>query len=218
MSIKVEEDKTTGGKYIFAGILLLAGLMIIVIFVKGGNNNAVQQPINFLHQTHVALNDLTCEFCHIYARRSEVSGVPPVSVCTGCHLHLKGTVSPQSNEIRKIIELHWNKGKPIAWKKIHDLPDFISFSHEVHISAGFDCTNCHGDLMKTKTPEPFILDGQTPQSMGWCLTCHVNPHPTYKGKILGPIRATRGASVFEEQTTKADGFLTGSRDCVTCHK
>ncbi|MEE8432257.1 MAG: cytochrome c3 family protein, partial [Candidatus Desulfatibia sp.] len=102
-----------------------------------------------------------------------------VRVCVGCHLYIKGTVPPQINEIRKIIEFYWKKGKPIPWKKVHDLPDFVNFSHKVHISAGFDCSNCHGDIMKTKTPEPFSLDGQIPQSMGWCLTCHNKSHPTY---------------------------------------
>ncbi len=217
MSIRDEKKKTTGRKYIVAGILLLACL-ITIVFVKTGINQPVEQPINFLHQTHVALNELTCEFCHIYARRSKVSGVPPVQVCAGCHLHIPGTVPPQTNEIRKIIELHWKKGKPIAWKKIHDLPDFINFSHDVHISAGFDCSSCHGDPMKTKTPEPYMLDGEIPQSMGWCLTCHDKPHPTENGKILVSVRATRGAPEFEEQTAVSDGFLKGSRDCVTCHK
>lgn len=217
MSNKVEVEKTIGRKFIITGILLLVCLSAF-IFVKTRDNQSVKQPINFLHQTHVALNGLTCEFCHIYASRSKVSGVPPVLVCVGCHLYIKGTVPPQINEIRKIIEFYWKKGKPIPWKKVHDLPDFVNFSHKVHISVGFDCSNCHGDIMKTKTPEPFSLDGQIPQSMGWCLTCHNKSHPTYKGKILGPVRTTRGASEFAEQTAKADGFLKGSIDCVTCHK
>ncbi len=178
----------------------------------------IEQPINFLHQTHVALNELTCEFCHIYARRSKVSGIPPVKVCAGCHLHLPGTVSAQSNEIRKIIEYYWKKDKPIPWKKIHDLPDFIDFSHERHLSIGFDCTDCHGDIMKTVTPEPQVLDGETPQSMGWCLTCHTKGHPTRQGKIHNDVRLTRGATESIAPSTKPDGSLKGLRDCTTCHK
>lgn len=217
MSPKEAIKRSIGLKLLIAAAILLSGLFL-VIFANFGNDQTIQQPINFLHQTHVALNDLSCEFCHIYARRSKVSGVPPVSVCAGCHLHLSGSVSPQANEIRKIIELYWKKGKPIAWKKIHDLPDFINFSHEIHIIAGFDCSDCHGDLMATKTPEPFSIDGETPQSMGWCLTCHNKSNPTFQGKVIGPVRSTRGAPEFTDSTQKADGALKGSRDCVVCHK
>ena len=208
---------TTKGR-ILIGLLLIAILLSGAFIVSGKNESDIQQPINFLHQTHVALNEIPCEFCHIYARRSRVSGVPPVGVCAGCHLHIKGTVAPQYNEIRKIIDLHWKKDKPIAWKKVHDLPDFINFSHEMHIKAGFDCTDCHGDLMKVKTPIPFSINNEIPQSMGWCISCHDQAHPTYKSKVIGPVKETRGSPDSIESTLTADGTLKGNRDCIVCHK
>lgn len=200
----------------------LAGLFWVIpclLFWKDPvQAQTIQQPINFLHQTHVALNELTCEFCHVYARRSSISGVPPVKVCAGCHLHLPGTVPAQANEIRKVIEIYWKKGRPIPWKKIHDLPDFIDFSHERHITVGFDCTDCHGDIMETKVPQPFPRDGEVPQSMGWCLTCHQTAHLTAGGEVLGATRPTRGWPESSPAEFTADGTLKGSRDCVTCHQ
>lgn len=193
-------------------------ILFLGLGINSGYGQNINQPINFLHQTHVALNELTCEFCHIYARRSAVSGVPPVGICAGCHLHIPGTVPAQSNEIRKIIDTYWKKNRPIPWKRIHDLPDFIDFSHEQHITVGFDCTDCHGDIMKTKTPEPFAINNETPQSMGWCISCHQQENPTLQGKILGELRATRGASNSSPAAEKPDGFLKASRDCIVCHK
>jgi hypothetical protein len=201
-------------RFIFLAFFLSA----CQIIGTSGFAQEIIQPINFLHQTHVALNDLSCEFCHIYARRSKISGVPPVRICAGCHIHLKGTVSAQSNEIRKITEKYWNKQRPIPWKKYHDLPDFIDFSHQAHVLVGFDCTDCHGDVIKTKFPILQILNKETPQTMGWCLSCHNTAHPTLAGKIWGPIRQTRGSSQSTPPTSKPDSTLKGSRDCLTCHK
>lgn len=193
-------------------------MLTLLLPVEFRSAETIQQPINFLHQTHVALNDIPCEFCHIYSRRTPLSGVPPVKICAGCHLHLPGTVSAQQNEIRKIIEYYWKKDKPIPWNKIHDLPDFIDFSHRRHLDIGFDCTDCHGDIMKTVTPQPFPLDGEIPQSMGWCITCHRKPHPTRNGRILNAVRETRGWPDFKQTQNTADGTVKGSRDCITCHQ
>ncbi|MGK0288730.1 MAG: hypothetical protein ACI86H_000149 [bacterium] len=179
-----------------------------------------KQPIDFSHKTHAADNNVTCEFCHTYARRSASSGVPPVSTCVGCHKTVKGTTDIQKAEIKKIFT-YWDKKQPIRWKKIHDVPDFVIFSHKRHIKAGFDCTSCHGDVSKTKAPKPFEKAGETPQSMGWCLTCHKTAHPLKKdGKIFyKKVRKTRGSPIMKSATEKPTSkTLKGLKDCLVCHK
>ncbi len=174
------------------------------------------QPIKFSHKTHAGTNKVPCEFCHIYARRSLVSGIPPVRTCVGCHSMVKGTEPWQQKEIKKVLK-YWEEQRPIEWKKIHDVPDFVNFSHKRHIQIGFDCTQCHGDVTKI---EEWTMDNmKQPLAMGWCVKCHMTQHPTANGKIAGPARPTRGApAVSEAVAQQPDGVISGSRDCFICHK
>ncbi|MBE9542896.1 MAG: cytochrome c3 family protein, partial [Proteobacteria bacterium] len=118
--------------------------------------------------------------------------------------------------IKKLLEFK-PKGESIPWKKIHDVPDFVYFSHKRHIQVGFDCTDCHGeidqhDVLSIKT---MIND----LSMGWCMECHIEGRPTVNGKIAGPVRETRGGKIVKQATAQQpDGTLLGSKDCYTCHK
>jgi len=176
------------------------------------------QPIEFSHKSHVDKSEIPCEFCHIYARRSISSGVPPMASCFGCHRNniIPGSDEKQRKAIKKLLEFQQN-GKPIPWKKIHDMPDFVHFSHKRHVQAWFDCTECHGEIR-----EHEVLSGETmitDLSMGWCMKCHRERRQTIDGKIAGPIRETRGGKIIEQAAAKQpDGTLPGPTDCYDCHK
>jgi len=182
------------------------------------------QPIEFSHKIHVDKSKIPCEFCHIYARRSISSGVPSMASCFGCHSHniIPGSdEDPQKaiknqNAIKKLLELQ-PKGEAIPWKKIHDVPDFVHFSHKRHIQVGFDCTECHGEINQhdVLSPQNMITD----LSMGWCMKCHTEGRQTVDGKIAGPIRETRGGKIVKQAAAQQpDGTLMGPTDCYTCHK
>jgi hypothetical protein len=74
------------------------------------------------------------------------------------------------------VRTSWATGESIPWIKIHDLPDYVYFNHEIHVNKGIGCSSCHGrvDLM------PLMYQQNTLQ-MEWCLNCHRNP-----GKNLRP--------------------------------
>ena len=183
---------------------------------KEGFSN-IEQPINFSHERHVQKNGMACEYCHSSARNSINAGIPPVRTCIGCHIIVKGQTPEQQQEIAK-VQKYWDDKEPIPWKKIHDLPDFVYFSHKKHVNVGFDCTSCHGDVTKTKTPVPMELYGETPLSMGWCMSCHRDSHPVNKdGKIALPIRKTRGGKIIRE-ADKVHSTIKGNVDCTVCHK
>ena len=180
------------------------------------------QPIEFSHKTHVEKGAISCEFCHIYARRSINSGAPAMATCFGCHRVVAGSdedpekAKKNQEAIKKLLEFKPKK-ESIPWKKIHDLPDFVYFSHKRHIQAGFDCTECHGEVDKhdVLTTDTMIND----LSMGWCMKCHKEGRPAVNGKIAGPVRETRGGKILEEaETLKSDKILLGSKDCTICHK
>jgi len=187
-----------------------------------GPQSEFTQPIEFSHKTHIEKGEIPCEFCHIYARRSINSGAPVMASCFGCHSVIAGTdedpqeATRKQNAIKKLLE-YKPKRESIPWKKIHDLPDFVHFSHKRHIQAGFDCTECHGEINQhdVLSIQTMIAD----LSMGWCLKCHTEGRPAVDGKIAGPVRVTRGGTIMTEAPAEQpDELLLGSKDCYTCHK
>lgn len=139
----------------------------------------VEQPIEFPHDVHTADNKINCLYCHTYARRSKVAGIPPTSKCMGCH----NMIATDKERIQKLTE-YWEKKESVPWKKVHDMPDFVHFTHEKHLKKFiFDneelaenmsvdtvapvCAVCHGDL-RTMT----VAKKVKPLTMGWCVSCH----------------------------------------------
>ena len=64
----------------------------------------------------------------------------------------------------------WDTGQSIPWIKVHDLPDFVFFSHEIHVNKGIGCESCHG-----RVDEMPLMYAQNTLQMEWCLDCHRNP-------------------------------------------
>jgi len=221
---------------LFFILIILPAVLYSLVGLAGGSNQTTKsdpptqpdppvefiQPIEFSHKTHIEKGEIPCEFCHIYARRSINSGAPVMTSCFGCHSVIAGSdEDPQKaiknqDAIKKLLEFK-PKGTSIPWKKIHDLPDFVYFSHKRHIQVGFDCTECHGeinqhDVLSTQT---MITD----LSMGWCTKCHREGRQTVAGTIAGPVRKTRGGTIVKQTAAQQpDGILVGSKDCYTCHK
>ncbi len=190
-----------------------------------------EQPIEFPHYRHVTELNMQCEYCHAGARKSIHSGVPSTKVCAGCHWQVKA----DNPEIAKILSfgegcdfgmdpVHFASGtlnencEPIEWKKAHDLPDYVHFSHKRHVQGGVNCTECHGQIglqgQKTTIREKDesgqtvermgienVMVRETTLQMGWCLDCHA-AHP----------------SIDKNYGDKADLRRAELKDCWTCHK
>jgi hypothetical protein len=58
----------------------------------------------------------------------------------------------------------------VTWTKVHDLPDFAYFSHEIHVNKGMGCSSCHG-----RVDQMPLMYMQNTLQMEWCLDCHRNP-------------------------------------------
>jgi hypothetical protein len=126
----------------------------------------VVQPIAFSHRVHAGVNAIPCQYCHAYARRSAVAGVPPVRRCLGCHMKV-GMVEPA---LARVTQPWASPGLPpgeIPWKRVYTLPDFVRFAHRPHILAKIPCQRCHGPVQTMDRIEPTEnID------MGFCLSCH----------------------------------------------
>ncbi len=64
----------------------------------------------------------------------------------------------------------WATGASINWIRVHDLPDYVYFNHEIHVNKGIGCSSCHGRVDQM----PLMYQENTLQ-MEWCLNCHRNP-------------------------------------------
>jgi len=164
----------------------------LVVTVGQPLDEAIEQPIAFTHERHVKTLGMDCNYCHSNARKGVHAGVPATSVCMGCHALVDTTDRP---ELVKLKE-YWDKGEVIPWKKVHDLPDYVYFSHKRHVVAGLDCQECHGEVQNMTVNERVA-----PLNMGWCLDCHAQHE-----------------SITENYGTKAELRRAELKDCWTCHK
>lgn len=120
------------------------------------------QPIEFNHALHAGTRQIPCGYCHSDAERSRHAGIPSSAVCMNCHTQVR-TDSPQIQELTRMVR----DGEPIAWERVHRLPDFAYFNHSWHLSAGIECTTCHGDVAQMAR-----VRQDQPLTMGWCVNCH----------------------------------------------
>ena len=118
--------------------------------------------VAFDHRVHVADNGLDCQLCHAYARRGPVAGLPPAARCAGCHRF----VAAESPAVESLMA-RFEAGEPLAWTRVHRLPDYVRFTHKRHVRAGVACGTCHGDVGAMRTVEQVA-----PLTMGWCVGCH----------------------------------------------
>jgi len=138
---------------------IIAGYYANATFFPG---TSPEQPINFSHLVHAGDNEIPCLYCHVQARRSISAGVPSVNKCMGCH----NDVATDRPQIR-LLANYWETKEVIPWIKVHDLPDFVHFTHKRHVAADIECQTCHGPV---DTME--VVSRQAPVKMGLCLNCH----------------------------------------------
>lgn len=171
-----------------------------------------RQPIAFSHKRMAGapvwvsndkgerVNDggygIPCLYCHTMPYKGRHATLPSTAVCMNCHTN----VGLDKEWVLKMKEF-WDRGEPIPWVKVHDLPDFVYFDHSAHLNAtdaggnlkltSLDdhgqkvavCANCHG-----RVDQMEMVSVRTPLNMQWCLDCHRKP------------------------TIKAP------TDCITCHR
>jgi cytochrome c7-like protein/class III cytochrome C family protein len=184
---------------------LLVTVIGAAVFLQGasfrwfGNQQgyAPVQPIQFSHKVHAGDNQISCLYCHSSAEKSKVAGIPAVAVCMNCHSQIR----KDSPEVQKIAQ-SLAEVKPIAWVKVHSLPKHAVFNHSRHVSAGFQCQQCHGEVEKMER-----VTQATTLLMGMCVGCH----RTHRSVTMDAA----GRPVISEELAQAR--LQASTDCAVCH-
>ncbi len=160
-------------------VAILVGLFF-AWFLSAFNDQgyAPEQPIAYSHKLHAGDMHIPCLYCHFNAERGKHAGVPPMSVCLGCHGAGQGQVAANRPEIAKLTAIAEkgsytdddgviHEGGMVHWARVHKLPDHVFFSHQWHVKAGVACQTCHGPV-ETMT----VVRQYAPLTMGWCLDCH----------------------------------------------
>lgn len=179
------------------------------MFHLPGNQQGYEpvQPIAYSHRLHAGELQIQCQYCHFGADKSRYAGIPPASVCMNCHKFVTASLGAvraeddlaekEKRAPRPVVSAELNKlyaavntGRPIAWTRIHSLPDFVYFDHRPHGNAGVACQQCHGPVESMERVRQV-----SDLSMGWCVNCH------------------RDAS----RTGIAGRRVNASTNCSTCH-
>ncbi|WP_097046498.1 cytochrome c3 family protein [Flagellimonas pacifica] len=195
------------------------------------------QPIHYSHKIHAGDNKIECKYCHSSARVSKTSGIPSLNVCMNCHKSIyeyKGNPEGPSaediangytnefytGEIKKLYKaVGWDEEnqkytgetQPVAWVRVHNLPDFAYFNHSQHVSvAGIECQTCHGPVEEMEIMEQFA-----PLTMGWCINCHRETNVKMEGnEYYEAIHAELSKKYGVEELTAA---MMGGLECGKCH-
>lgn len=149
-----------------AAMIVLVGFIGVIVGYYANaaffTDTSPTQPIEFSHKVHAGDNQIPCLYCHVEARRSISAGVPSVNKCMGCHTEV-ATNRPQI----ALLTNYWETKETIPWIKVHDLPDFVHFTHKRHVAADIECQTCHGPV---ETMD--VVSREAPLKMGLCLNCH----------------------------------------------
>lgn len=141
-------------------------LILLTLFVHSDYSSGVglnvDQPIQFSHAHHVGALGLDCRFCHTQVESSASAGIPDLETCMGCHSHIWKTAP-----ILKPLRDAYDHKTPLAWTKVHQLPNHVYFEHSIHIAKGVACADCHGPVEKM----PLIRKVRS-FTMKDCLECH----------------------------------------------
>lgn len=152
---------------VIVGLVALVGAVVSLLVVMyllpiDFTEKSPVQPLAFSHKVHAGDNGIQCLYCHHYAPKSPVAGIPSVADCRSCHLF----IAPDQPEIKKLMA-YWDKGEGIPWIRINNVPDHVYFPHMMHIRAKIDCSVCHGRVAKMER-----VSRTASLKMGWCLDCH----------------------------------------------
>ena len=197
--------------------VIVAVPLALMVYVRSsfatGEHRDIAQPVAFDHRIHAKDLRIDCRFCHSGADRGAAAGLPPTVACMGCHSKV-WRESRQFAPVRASLET----GRPIAWRRVSRMPDFVYFDHSIHVAKGVGCVSCHG-----RVDQMAQVTQATPLSMRWCVECHRDPGPQLRPKELvtsmawtPPSTSAAADSLSTRLTTQY--HVRSLVSCSTCHR
>lgn len=164
-SMNIVAKVTIFGALFFAAGVALAGWAVVNSAYVTEVGVVREQPVPFSHQHHVRELGLDCRYCHYNVEKSASAGIPTTEICMGCHSQVW-----KDAEVLRPVRESFAKGEPLRWTRVHDLPDFVYFSHQIHIAKGVGCESCHG-----RVDQMPLMRRAASLHMSWCVDCHRHP-------------------------------------------
>ena len=195
-------------------IVLVAVAGVAAVLIRSpwftGVNAAVEQPVPFSHAHHVAGIGIDCRYCHTAVEDAAFAGMPPTGTCMNCHTR----IWPESPMLAP-VRASFATGRPIAWNRVYDLPDFAYFDHSIHVAKGVGCVTCHGRVDRM----PLLAKAQT-LHMEWCLGCHRDPGPFLRPREeVFDMQWEPDANAAALGAVLIDAYdVRSMTDCSVCHR
>jgi hypothetical protein len=200
---------------VVAFVALLGGAvgMLHVSGYTTGQNDFIDQPIQFSHAHHVGGMGIDCRYCHTSVEEAGFAGIPPTRTCMNCHSQIWATAP-----ILEPVRASFRDNTPLEWTRVHDLPDFVYFNHSIHVAKGVGCATCHGPVDQMPLVYQFAS-----LTMQWCLDCHRDPGPNLRPRDeVFNMNWQRpaddpalGARLIQDYRIGSVAQLTS---CSTCHR
>ncbi|HTM04319.1 MAG TPA: cytochrome c3 family protein [Vicinamibacterales bacterium] len=172
-----------------------------------GQYRAYAQPVPFAHTLHANGLRIDCRYCHAGATTAAMAGLPPTDVCVPCHLD--GLLR---SSLFTPVRTSLTTSRPVAWRRVTRLADFVFFNHAAHVQHGVECDTCHGpvELMSE-------VYQAAPLTMEWCLQCHRAPERYINLRDTG-ISGWKRTDVARSQATVRHYDVARLTSCTTCHR
>jgi hypothetical protein len=205
------------GRVLLVGLIvgpfaaLAAGFAVVRSDFYTGSQATVDQPIPFSHEHHVGDVGIDCRYCHYSVERSTFAGIPDTTTCMTCHSQI-WTSAAMLEPVRASLRT----GEPLRWARVHDLPDYVYFSHRIHVARGVGCETCHGRVDRMPLMRPVRA-----WHMQDCLSCHRDPGPNLRpADAEFAMGYTRRASDPSPEQLVASYHIDVQplRDCTICHR
>ena len=178
-----------------------------------------EQPVPFSHAIHAGQLKMDCRYCHNTVFDAAHAAVPPTATCINCHspaneqgVTALAAVHPTSIKLAPIHE-SWKTGKSMAWKRVHNLPEFVYFNHAAHVNSGVSCKSCHGRIDQME-----VVYQAKELSMAWCITCHRNPEPHLRPIEEVTNLAWEAPEDWDPAEHKKAQKINPQVHCAVCHR
>jgi hypothetical protein len=171
------------------------------------------QPVPFSHAHHVGQLGIDCRYCHGSVEISANAGLPPTHTCMTCHSQVWRS-APMLAPVRESLA----EGKPLHWRRVARVPDYVYFRHDIHVAKGVGCVECHG-----RVDEMPLMVRAKAFTMEFCLSCHRDPGPHLRPEkdvvdlASAPAGgdAARAAALTRHYAIRDSHYLT---TCYVCHR
>jgi len=174
------------------------------------------QPVPYSHKLHAGELGIDCRYCHIGVEETAHAQVPPTQVCMNCHTHIKGASYDEElgvNPKLAPVMASWENDLPVAWKRVHKIPDYAFFDHSRHVNKGVGCVSCHG-----RVDQMEVVFQDQPLNMAWCLECHRMPEEHLRPLDKITAMDYEGGDGFDPVAFKESHNIKPPQDCSGCHR